>query len=415
MKKVSLYFILFFAIGIAKTSSSQKDQLGNWLMYLGTFDLPINNLSLHTEYQFRMFDLYSQHQQSFPRLGLNYNFKDNQILTMGVARIHTNDFNEPFNVDPSIENRIWQQYILRHNIWDINIEERSRLEQRWIHNNGATNYLNRVRHRILLKYNMSRRFFLCAYDELFMNLKTNPFDQNRLYAAFGYNFNKSFNLQAGYLRHTTPDGGFNRLQFLLTVNIKKPSEDIMLKPIIYLYPEETQNIEVELDYDGEVTHTYPKYNNGWKVKAEPDGTLFDENNKEYYALYWEGIPNKDYSIKEGFVVAGEETIGFLEDALSKLGLNRKEANEFIIYWLPKMENNPYNMIHFSTTQYEEIAKLKIKPEPESIIRIMMVFKPLDYPIKIKKQNLNSLGKERKGYTIVEWGGHPLPRSYSLDL
>ena len=60
-----------------------------------------------------------------------------------------------------------------------------------------------------------------------MNLKTNPFDQNRLYAAFGYNMNRSFNLQAGYLRHTTPNGGFNRLQFLLTVNIKKPSEDIM--------------------------------------------------------------------------------------------------------------------------------------------------------------------------------------------
>ena len=192
-------------------------------------------------------------------------------------------------------------------------------------------------------------------------------------------------------------------------------EPVTLKPIIYLYPEISQEIEVQLDYDGKLTHTYPKYNEGWKVTAKPDGTLFDSKNKEYYALYWEGKPNKDYTINEGFVVPGEQTINFLENSLSNLGLNRKEANEFIIYWLPKMENNPYNLIHFSTTQYEEMARLNITPTPETLIRVMMVFKPLDNPIKIKKQNLNSMSKKRKGFTVVEWGGHPLPKSYSLDL
>ena len=187
------------------------------------------------------------------------------------------------------------------------------------------------------------------------------------------------------------------------------------KPIIYLYPEKTQEIAVQLDYDGEFTYTYPKYNNGWKVTAKPDGTLFDAENKEYYALYWEGKPNNGFKIDQGFVVPGEQTIDFLENTLSKLGLNRKEANEFIIYWLPKMENNPYNLIHFSTTQYEEMARLNITPTPETLIRVMMVFKPLDDPIKIKKQNLNYMSKKRKGFTVVEWGGHPLPKSYSLDL
>ncbi len=195
----------------------------------------------------------------------------------------------------------------------------------------------------------------------------------------------------------------------------RESDGVTLKPIIYLYPEKTQEITVQLDYNGEFTHTYPKYNNGWKVTAKPDGTLFDADNKEYYALYWEGKPNKDYTIDEGFVVPGEQTIDFLENTLSKLGLNRKEANEFIIYWLPKMENNPYNLIHFSTTQYEEMARLNITPKPETLIRVMMVFEPLDNPIKIKKQNLNSISKKRKGFTVVEWGGHPLPKSYSLDL
>jgi len=199
------------------------------------------------------------------------------------------------------------------------------------------------------------------------------------------------------------------------IKLKESGYQIVEKPIIYLYPEQTQEIEVQLEYDGELTHTYPKYNNGWKVTANPDGTLIDSKNKEYYALYWEGEPNKDYAINEGFIIPGQQTIGFLENSLSKLGLNRKEANEFIIYWLPKMENNPYNLIHFSTTQYEEMAKLNITPTPETLIRVMMVFKPLDNPIKIKKQNLNSMSKKRNGFTVVEWGGHPLPKSYSLDL
>lgn len=52
------------------------------------------------------------------------------------------------------------------------------------------------------------------------------------------------------------------------------------KPVIYLYPEETTEVSVLLDFNGELTTTYPAYDNGWRVVAEPDGTLFDENGRE---------------------------------------------------------------------------------------------------------------------------------------
>ena len=44
---------------------------------------------------------------------------------------------------------------------------------------------------------------------------------------------------------------------------------------------------------------------------------------------------------------GEDTAKFLEGALAELGLTEKEANTFIMYWLPQMENNPYNVISFA--------------------------------------------------------------------
>ena len=103
------------------------------------------------------------------------------------------------------------------------------------------------------------------------------------------------------------------------------------KPVIYLYPEQAQEVYVQLELDGEFTCTYPEYDNGWKVKAYPDGTLRDQvTGKEYNYLFWEGTSETEYDLSRGFVVEGKDTAGFLEEKLAYLGLNEKERNEFIV-------------------------------------------------------------------------------------
>lgn len=188
--------------------------------------------------------------------------------------------------------------------------------------------------------------------------------------------------------------------------------DGVAKPIIYIYPENETEVSVNLDFEGKLTHTYPKYNHGWNVTASPDGTLLDEAGKEYYALYWEGKETTPLSILNGTVLKGSETISFLEEELPKMGLNARETNEFIIYWMPYLENNPFNLIHFSSDEYTDMAKLNINPQPETTIRVMMVFQALNAPIEIEKQNLSELYQERKGFTVVEWGGRKLPVTYN---
>ena len=175
------------------------------------------------------------------------------------------------------------------------------------------------------------------------------------------------------------------------------------KPVIYLYPEQAQEVYVQLELDGEFTCTYPEYDNGWKVKAYPDGTLLDQDTgKEYNYLFWEGTSETEYDLSRGFVVEGKDTAGFLEEKLAYLGLNEKERNEFIVYWLPRMEDNKYNLITFQGEDYTEHAKLKISPEPDSILRVFMVYKPLDKAIDIPEQELEPF--EREGFTVIEWGG-----------
>lgn len=183
-------------------------------------------------------------------------------------------------------------------------------------------------------------------------------------------------------------------------------EAVAAKPVIYLYPETTQEIEVKLNYTGELTCTYPEYIDGWHIVAQPDGTLIDDTTgKEYSYLFWEGKSEVEYDLSEGYVISGENTAEFLETKLSELGLNRKEANEFIVYWLPRMQENKYNLISFQNEIYTNSAKLDIKSSPDSILRVFMVYKALDKEIEVEEPMIETF--ERNGFTVVEWGGTEL--------
>lgn len=179
-------------------------------------------------------------------------------------------------------------------------------------------------------------------------------------------------------------------------------EDVSAKPVIYLYPEEKTEVSVTLDYDGELTVTYPDYADGWHVTAYPDGTLLDADGNEYSYLFWEGVSDTVYDFSKGFCVAGEDTADFLRETLSAIGLTPEEYNEFIVYWLPKMQDNPYNLISFQAGRYTESARLEITPAPDSVLRVFMAWKPLDKPQEIAPQTFPAFLRE--GFTVVEWGG-----------
>ena len=184
------------------------------------------------------------------------------------------------------------------------------------------------------------------------------------------------------------------------------------KPIIYIYPEQETIVNVKLGKSENLTCTYPKYdeNEGWNVIAKPNGDLQDlKTGKNLYALYWEGIGTKVYDYtnpEEGFVIEGENIAEFLEEKLEVLGLNEREAEEFIVYWLPQMEKNKYNYIRFETKEeIEAEMPLGIEPKPDTVIRVLMDWKALDEKIEVKEQKLEKT--EREGYTVVEWGGSEL--------
>ena len=191
---------------------------------------------------------------------------------------------------------------------------------------------------------------------------------------------------------------------LLSIEVSsfKLDQNVAYKPVIYLYPEEETEVSVRLQLNGALTCTYPAYGEGWRVTAAPDGTLTDTAGQTYNYLYWEGELRARYEFSKGFCVRGEDTAAFLETALTRLGLTRREANEFIVYWLPRMEQNPYNIIAFQTDAYTEAARLEIDPAPDTLIRVFMTWQPAGESVEMEPQELTA--PERRGFTVVEWGG-----------
>ena len=193
-------------------------------------------------------------------------------------------------------------------------------------------------------------------------------------------------------------------------NIEKPNPETA-KPVIYLYPEQETKVNVQLTFNGTLTSTYPTLPpEGWTVTAQPDGTLTDEEGRSYRYLFWEGVADVDWKQDSGFLVKAEDAREFLEQSLTQLGLNELEQNDFITYWLPKLEKNGESFVTFAAEQYTDNAILTVTPQPDSVLRVQMLISKVDDSNRAAFQKLpeQELPRfEREGFVLVEWGGTDL--------
>ena len=179
------------------------------------------------------------------------------------------------------------------------------------------------------------------------------------------------------------------------------------KPVIYLYPEEPMDVSVQLNIkNSKFTTIYPKFNgkNTWNVHAQPNGDIYIKD-KLYPYLFWEANSFNEQETNEGFIVSDEEAEKFLEEKLDILGLNDNEKTDFITFWLPVLLKNKLSLCTFQTQKFFDNLELNVNPKPDTMIRVFLTIKKLNTPINIKEQKL--LSNERKGFTVVEWGGSNL--------
>ena len=200
---------------------------------------------------------------------------------------------------------------------------------------------------------------------------------------------------------------------------KKGNHEVLdEKPVVYVYPEEEQGLTMTIDVKGTLDMVYPAPERqvqteegtraSWTISAAPDGTLTDASGRTYPSLFWDG-PVSLTSPEQGFVVAREDAVPFLEEKLAQLGLSDKEAADFITYWAPRIRANEYTFVSFDASSYAQQVTYSFADEagkqvvPDTFIRVFMTMRKAEASTVVTPQNFAST-PTRSGFTVVEWGG-----------
>ena len=193
---------------------------------------------------------------------------------------------------------------------------------------------------------------------------------------------------------------------------------LVYKPVLYVYPEREQSLTVSLDVEGELGTVYPAPDTqettdrgtqaSWTVTASPDGTLTDQGGRTYPSLFWDGEMTLE-APRQGFIVAREDAVPFLEEKLALLGLTDKEAADFITFWAPQIRANEYTFVSFDASSYASQATYSFTDEaggpvePDTFIRVFMTIRAADAN-EVATPQVFGPTPTRSGFTVVEWGG-----------
>jgi len=170
-------------------------------------------------------------------------------------------------------------------------------------------------------------------------------------------------------------------------------------PNIYLYPETTIDINVNIDFPngGQIIKSEPLYNNGWSVNVTPEGII----DGLYNYLFYKTSQPVNLNYQSGWLLDGNDLENEIRYLLMNLGFVGREIDDFVDYWLPKFGSTPYLAVY--PQDVESLITLTIEPTPDELLRMIFFFRPLDVPIQLEELPLPD-AIQRHGFTAVEWGG-----------
>lgn len=179
------------------------------------------------------------------------------------------------------------------------------------------------------------------------------------------------------------------------------------KPVIYLYPQKPTFVSVKVVTSGDIVVSDPHYpTDGWKnVLANPNG-FFTYQNKTYRELFYETESQEVKRPSAGIIISKQNLEQGLREFITRLGLSRQdEQQEFLDWWIPRLQAIPTDRIFVSILEREEknrLDKVEISPTPDTLIDFIAYFAP--YSGEAITPLVLPPTPQRTGFTAIEWGG-----------
>ncbi|MDB4582268.1 hypothetical protein N9164_03880, partial [Draconibacterium sp.] len=153
----------------------------------------------------------------------------------------------------------------------------------------------------------------------------------------------------------------------------------VLKPNIYIYPEEEILLSVSLDFPqgGEVIASIPDYGNGWDVNVETSGRI----DGKYDYLFYESNQPDVWQMEKGWCLKKENLAEFFTNNLTVYGFEGQEIENFIEYWGPRFNTANYYLIYPQTnTLIDNVIELNFSEKPDNVLRLFYLVKEIDIDI-----------------------------------
>jgi hypothetical protein len=212
MKKVlSILVFTFFFLNV----QGQENGPGNWLIYIGSKQLN-SKWNLHHEIQYRNYNTIGDLEQLLIRTGLGSQLGLKSNFLLGYGYINSENFTGNLNDQITVEeHRIFQQFITKQNIGQVSLQHRYRFEQRFIESDFKTRFRYFLGMNIPFK---NSKYYLSAYNEVFLNGESNVFDRNRIYGGLGYQLGKGIKLELGYMKQVFETTSRDQINIIAFVN-----------------------------------------------------------------------------------------------------------------------------------------------------------------------------------------------------
>lgn len=180
------------------------------------------------------------------------------------------------------------------------------------------------------------------------------------------------------------------------------------KPNIYIYGEEGTELSVTFDTPQLLTTTIPEYNDTWDVALEEDGQLTVDGLSDFDFLFYESVTLPELLQDEsGFVINADTREEQFREIMTEYGFNETETDDFVEFWMEKLEENVDYVMYPQLTEAVDIAMpitVEAEEEFDSYYRIWFYF------VNVAEVDMAAVSEpeivpvEHDGFTLIEWGG-----------